>query len=87
MNLSDFLAQADQDLVAKKAGTSRAYLYQIATGRRHASPKLARRIHAATAGVVSLEEIRPDVWGGVEINNKHAQSSEVERAKERRKRD
>jgi DNA-binding transcriptional regulator YdaS (Cro superfamily) len=63
MKLSDFLEQADQSLLASKAGTSRAYLYQIATGRRQASPKLARKIHEATAGAVGLADLRPDVWG------------------------
>jgi DNA-binding transcriptional regulator YdaS (Cro superfamily) len=39
------------------------YLWQIATGRRQAGPKLARKISEATLGVVTLEALRPDVWG------------------------
>jgi DNA-binding transcriptional regulator YdaS (Cro superfamily) len=69
MKLSDFLAEADQDLFAAKVGTSKAYLYQLATGRRKASPKLAKRIHDATAGAVSLAELRPDVWGKEESDS------------------
>jgi DNA-binding transcriptional regulator YdaS (Cro superfamily) len=63
MKLSDFLKEADQDLLAAKAGTNRAYLYQLSTGHRKASPKLARKIHEATAGAVGLADLRPDVWG------------------------
>jgi DNA-binding transcriptional regulator YdaS (Cro superfamily) len=39
-----------------------AYLWQVATGRRTASPGLARRIHEATNGTVTLESLRPEIW-------------------------
>jgi len=31
--------------------------------RRQASPALARKIEAATSGLVTKEELRPDLWG------------------------
>lgn len=62
MNLADYLLIADRKLLAKAVGSSPAYLYQVATGRRKASPQLARRINKATCGAVSLHSLRPDVW-------------------------
>jgi DNA-binding transcriptional regulator YdaS (Cro superfamily) len=55
---------ARQEL-AKRLKVSPNYLWQIAThyhGRKP-SPRLARRIHDETLGVVTLESLRPDVWG------------------------
>jgi DNA-binding transcriptional regulator YdaS (Cro superfamily) len=66
MNLADYLLIADRKLLADAVGTIPAYLYQIATGRRKPSAQLARRIHEATQGAVTLESLRPDVWGGTQ---------------------
>lgn len=63
MNLAAFLERADRKLLARKLQTHEGYLYQIATGRRKPGPVMARRIHEATAGAVTLESLRPDVWG------------------------
>jgi DNA-binding transcriptional regulator YdaS (Cro superfamily) len=63
MNLAAFLERADRKLLAAKLQTHEGYLYQIATGRRKPGPVMARRIHEATLGVVTLESLRPDVWG------------------------
>lgn len=53
-----------QDL-ATRLGVSANYLWQIAVKHngRKPSPRLARRIHEETLGVVTLESLRPDVWG------------------------
>jgi DNA-binding transcriptional regulator YdaS (Cro superfamily) len=40
-----------------------AYLYQMASGRRTVSPKLCRSIERATNGVVTVHDLRPDVFG------------------------
>lgn len=63
MTLSEYLLIADRKLLAKAVGICPAYLYQIATERRQPSAQLARRIHEATSGAVSLHSMRPDVWG------------------------
>jgi DNA-binding transcriptional regulator YdaS (Cro superfamily) len=64
MDLSTYLQDvARREKLAQALGTSSAYLYQIGTGHRKASPKLARQIHEKTLGLIPLESIRPDVWG------------------------
>ena len=68
MTLDEFLKEADADertRVADAAGTSVAYLYQIAGGHRRPSTDLAKKISAATRSPhkVSKAELLPDVWG------------------------
>lgn len=63
MNLAEYLLIEDADLLAKAAGTKAVYLMQIVRGVRQPSPKLARRIHEETNGVVTLGSLRPDIWG------------------------
>ena len=62
MDLAAYLLIADRKLLAKAVGTVPAYLYQIAAGHRKPSAALARKIHEATSGAVSLHSLRPDVW-------------------------
>ena len=62
MNLAEYLLIADRKLLAKSVGVVPAYLYQIANGYRKPSAKLAKKIHEATNGAVSLHSLRPDVW-------------------------
>lgn len=49
--------------LADACKTSPDYLWQVATGRRKASFKLAREIEAATSGLISRHDIRPDIFG------------------------
>ncbi|MDQ3159456.1 MAG: helix-turn-helix domain-containing protein [Pseudomonadota bacterium] len=64
MNLSDFISDPSRrKALAAAVSTSPAYLWQIATNRRQASPRLAQAIHQQTMGVISKETLRPDVWG------------------------
>ena len=46
-------------------GIAAAFLYQIAHGKRRASPALARRIEDATNGAVCRRDLRPDDWGDI----------------------
>lgn len=47
-----------------KPGTcNHDYVWQIATGRRQASPILARAIETATKGKVTRYDLREDVFG------------------------
>lgn len=39
------------------------YIWQIATGRRKAGHKLARKIEVATGGDVSIYDLRSDIYG------------------------
>lgn len=51
--------------VAAAARIATAFLYQIAHGKRRASPALARRIEDSTAGAVTRRDLRPDDWGDI----------------------
>jgi DNA-binding transcriptional regulator YdaS (Cro superfamily) len=52
--------------LAERVDSDPQYLWQIATGRRRASPGFAREIEDATADIgpftVSKEHLRPDLW-------------------------
>ncbi len=53
---------AERIEVAKKAGTSVGYLYQIAGGHRKASLALCKKLQGATSGALTLADIRPDLY-------------------------
>jgi DNA-binding transcriptional regulator YdaS (Cro superfamily) len=66
MTLAAFIADRDRRIsLAKAVSASPNYLWQVATGwnGRKPSPKLARRIHEATHGLVTMQSMRPDVFG------------------------
>lgn len=50
--------------MAARLGKTPNYLWQLAVRYRGRKPsaELARRIHEETLGVVSLKELRPDIW-------------------------
>lgn len=67
MDLATFILDAKGRLcrertiaLAAAAGTSTDYLYQLATKRRRASPKLALLIAANSP--VTKESLRDDIW-------------------------
>lgn len=49
--------------VADKAGCHVGTLYQIALNKRKPSSRLANKIHSATRGRVSREELLPETFG------------------------
>lgn len=59
----DAAQPAEQHRVAFKCGTTRVYLYQLAHSIRQPSPQLAIRIEGATAGKITRESLRPDIFG------------------------
>lgn len=66
MELRDFIADRHRrDSLATACGTTPDYLWQVATGwrGRKPSPQLARRVHEATHGLVTLQSMRPDIFG------------------------
>lgn len=66
MDLQSFIADTDRRAsLAAACGTSVDYLWQVATGwkGRKPSPRLAKLINEKTHGLISLESLRPDVWG------------------------
>lgn len=66
MDLATFISDpARRASLAAACGTSADYLWQVATGwkGRKPSPKLARRIHEETHGLITLQSLRPDIWG------------------------
>jgi len=57
----------NREAFAKRAGTSVAYLYQLAVGFRQASPAVAIEIEKASLGQVRCEDLAPDAdWGYLE---------------------
>ncbi|MGN6519564.1 MAG: transcriptional regulator [Dokdonella sp.] len=66
MNLKTFIEdEGRRDSLLAALRCSPGYLWQIATqwrGRRP-SAELARRIHDATGGEVSVHDLRPDIFG------------------------
>jgi len=64
MDLNTYVADtARRRALATAVNSNPDYLWQVATGRRKASPSLAKAIEAATDGEVSRASIRPDLWG------------------------
>lgn len=48
--------------MAEYLGITTTWLALLIAQRRQASPVLARKIEAATSGLVTKEELRPDIW-------------------------
>ncbi|MEB8488352.1 YdaS family helix-turn-helix protein [Acidithiobacillus ferriphilus] len=66
MNLKAFIVNltiAEKRALAEHAGTKLIYLHQIAGGFSAPSARLAIRVERATNGVVTREELRPDIFG------------------------
>ena len=63
MNLKNYTKEHGRDDLAKAVGVTPAFIWMVANHTRNASPRLAKLIHAATDRTVSLEELRPDIWG------------------------
>jgi len=57
--------RAAAEKVAQLAGTKYIYLCQIASGHRKPSPKLAKALVRASGGEMTLESLRPDIFGDV----------------------
>jgi DNA-binding transcriptional regulator YdaS (Cro superfamily) len=55
------LGREQRERFAKRTGTALQYLQQIGYGFRHASPQMAAMIEKQTHGLVTAEELRPDV--------------------------
>ena len=49
--------------VAEDAETSVAYLWQLSGGHRKASLEMAKRLQDATEGQLTIEGLRPDIFG------------------------
>ena len=64
MKLAEYLSRPDvsKSGFAERLGIARQYLHRLAAGVQVPSPKLAREIETATAGFVSRNDLRPDIW-------------------------
>ena len=67
MKLLDYIRETPSGAatLGAAAGIAPAFVYQIAHGRRRASPALARRIEDETRGAVTRRDLRPDDWGDI----------------------
>lgn len=72
MNLRSYLESRDGRVLrsghalvdlAAKAKVSPYYLYMLALGHKRAGWEVAQRLAAASDGAISVQEIRPDVFG------------------------
>ncbi|GAB2798936.1 hypothetical protein GCM10027040_27370 [Halomonas shantousis] len=64
--LRDWLAQAPEakrEQVAASANTTVPYLWQLAGGHRKASLEKAKRLQDASGGELTIEGLRPDIFG------------------------
>ncbi|WP_299947974.1 hypothetical protein [uncultured Microbulbifer sp.] len=59
------LPLVEREALAAQVGTTGAYLNRIAygNGKQPPGPKLARKLAVVLKGKLTLEEIRPDIWG------------------------
>jgi len=68
MTLQEYFANkprgAQLDL-AKKLGISKTWMTLITNGHQVPSPELAVLIHQLTNGLVTREELRPDLFGAL----------------------
>lgn len=64
MTLSDYIADMGRrGELARAVGSDPDYIWQIATGRRQASHRLAKAIEEATNRQVTRHDLRPDIFG------------------------
>ena len=68
MNLRDYLQNRRKAGETTKAWCERngfrpISVILVANGHRKAGPELAKKLSAASGGVVGLSELRPDLWG------------------------
>lgn len=67
MNLVDYFKDQPYGAkvaLARKIGISKTWMSMLVTGRAPCSPELAVKIFEATNGVVTREDLRPDIFGG-----------------------
>lgn len=78
MNLRDYVNGLDgkpqkegekspREQYADRCDTSVAYLYQIAGGHSKPSGPLARKLAQESGFLVSLQELRPDIFGAAPV--------------------
>lgn len=78
MDMLDYIKTHKSTLpeIAEAACTKVVYLRQIARGHRKPSHKLARAIESATNGVVTVYDLRPDIFGtSPDTSTKHQQDA------------
>ncbi len=69
------LTPADQADYAKRAGTSIGYLRKALSKGQRFDGALVRQLHIQSSGVVSLSELRPDIWPPAAFDDDHAEAA------------
>ena len=62
-NYWDALTKPEQNILAKKVGSSSGYLRLVFNGYKKAGFSLAQRLEEETAGAVTKSQLRPDIYG------------------------
>lgn len=55
-------SKEQREAVAIRAGTTEAYLFQLAGGHRKPSVRLAKYLELASSGLMTRQELRPDIF-------------------------
>lgn len=64
--------------IAAKSGIGDAYLYQILTGRKVATPQLCITLERESRREITCEQLRPDIdWAYLRGTRKRKQTSEA----------
>lgn len=69
MNLSMFLSSLERGgktKFANKINVSKSFLRQMETGKTPVPPQTAKKIESASNGLVTKEDLRPDLWNASE---------------------
>lgn len=74
----DTLPRGGQAGLARAIGTTPVYLYQISTGRRPVPGNLCLKIQEASAGAVSVHDLRPDIFGPAPFTTSAAHDLDAE---------
>ncbi|MCE3025758.1 hypothetical protein [Salinicola sp. DM10] len=64
--LQDWLKRTtaeERETLAANAGTSVGYIWQLAGGHRKASLGMAKRLQEASFGELTIQGLRPDIFG------------------------
>lgn len=56
------LKEMSQAALGRIVGVSGQHIHLIESGARLPSPELAKKIEAATDGLVTRHQLRPDIW-------------------------
>jgi DNA-binding transcriptional regulator YdaS (Cro superfamily) len=67
MKLAEYIGNGSYTDFGRLIGCTPQQVGRLVRGSRQASPRMARLIEQATNGTVTREELRPDIFGEIEV--------------------